>query len=484
MINFKIIYKILGALLFLEAIWMLMCLVMALLFGEDDTPAFMVSVVVTMLCGFVFRGLGRNAENRLSRRDSFLVVTSSWLCFSLFGTMPFLFGGYVHSFTDAFFESMSGFTATGASVIANVEALPHGILFWRSLTQWVGGLGIVFFTIAILPSVVGGSTRVFAAEVTGPLHTKLHPRLSMCAKWIWLVYLIITLGCCGCYMLFGMDWFRAVNYALTTAATGGFTIDNHSVFAGVPALEYTAVLFCFVSGINFSLLYYSVSNLKIRNLWKSSEFKFYGIFTLVCTALVMLVLMARNGYGTEHAFRSALFHVVSAITTTGFFDADITQWHHATWLVLWIGMAIGACGGSTSGGMKCARVVMLLKIIKNEMRQRLHPNAVLPLKIDGQNVANAHRVSLLAFTTSYVLLLLLLAGILVADNVDVENAITIAIDCVSNSGSALVFSSAAHATWASLSALSKWVCAVMMLVGRLEIFSVLVILNPQFWREN
>ncbi len=484
MINFKIIYRILGALLFLEAILMMVCLAVALSFCEDDTPAFLVSVVVTVLCGFVFRGLGRNAENRLSRRDSFLVVTSSWLCFSLFGTMPFLFGGYVHGFTDAFFESMSGFTATGASVIDDVEALPHGILFWRSLTQWVGGLGIVFFTIAVLPSVVGGSTRVFAAEVTGPLHNKLHPRLSMCAKWIWLIYLIVTVGCCSCYMLFGMDWFHAVNYALTTAATGGFAIDNDSVFTDAPALQYTALLFCFVSGINFSLLYYSAAKLKLRNMWKSSEFKFYTIFTLLCTAAIMLVLVGRSGYGAERAFRSALFHVVSAITTTGFFDADIAQWHHATWLVLWIGMAVGACGGSTSGGMKCARVVMLLKIIKNEMRQRLHPNAVLPLKVDGQNVANAQRVSLLAFTTSYMLLLLLSVGILVADNVDVENAITIAIDSVANSGSALVFSSAAHVTWAGLSDLSKWVCAVMMLVGRLEIFSVLVILTPQFWREN
>lgn len=483
-INFRIINKILGSLLFLEALLMVVCLGVALLYGEDDILPFMVSIIVTVFFGFVFKFFGRNAENRLSRRDSFFVVSITWLMFSLFGTMPFLFGGYVGSFTDAFFETMSGFTSTGASVINDVEVLPHGILFWRSLTQWVGGLGIVFFTIAVLPSVVGGSTRVFAAEATGPVRDKLHPKLSMCAKWIWLVYLFITVGCGICYLLFGMDWFHAVNYAMTTASTGGFAIDNNTVFAHVPGLEYTATFFCFVSGVNFTLLYYSLSKMKIRNLWKSTEFKFYAVFTIVCTAIVMAELMAHNGYGIEPAFRSALFQVVSFITTTGYNNADTTMWHHVTWLVLWLCMIIGACGGSTTGGLKCARVLMLLKIVKNEMRQRLHPNAVLPLKIDGKNVGNSQRVSLLAFTTSYMILLFVTVAILTVQDVDAANAVTVAVSCLANSGPSLTFSSVMQITWADLPDLSKWVCSVMMLVGRLEIFSVLVILTPQFWREN
>ncbi len=484
MINFKIINKILGSLLFLEALLMAVCLGMALLFGEDDILPFMVAIIVTVFFGFIFKYFGRNAENRLSRRDSFFVVSVTWLLFSLFGTMPFLFGGYVNSFTDAFFETMSGFTSTGASVINDVEVLPHGILFWRSLTQWVGGLGIVFFTIAVLPSVVGGSTRVFAAEATGPVKNKLHPKLSMCAKWIWLVYLFITGGGGICYLLFGMDWFHAVNYAMTTASTGGFAIDNSNVFDHVPGLEYTATFFCFVSGVNFTLLYYSISKMKLHNLWKSSEFKFYAIFTVVCTAIIMAELMTRNGYGVELAFRSALFQVVSFVTTTGYNNDDTTMWHHVTWLVLWLCMIVGACGGSTTGGLKCARVVMLLKIVKNEMRQRLHPNAVLPLKIDGNNVANSQRVSLLAFTTAYMLLLFIAVSVLTAQNIDAANAVTVAVSCLANSGPSLTFSSVAQITWADLPDLSKWVCSIMMLIGRLEIFSVLVILTPQFWREN
>ena len=484
MINFKIINKILGSLLFLEALLMAVCLLFSLFFGEDDTLPFMASIVVTVFFGFIFKYFGRNAENRLYRRDSFIVVSVTWSLFSLFGTMPFLFGGYINSFTDAYFETMSGFTSTGASVINDVEALPHGILFWRSLMQWVGGLGIVFFTIAVLPSVVGGSTRVFAAEATGPVTNKLHPKLSMCAKWIWLVYLLITVGCVAGYMLFGMDWFHAVNYAMTTTSTGGFAVDNSNIFSQVPGLEYTAIFFCFVSGVNFTLLYYSISKFKLRNLWKNVEFKFYTVFVACCTAIIMVELMTHNGYGLELAFRSSLFEVVSLMTTTGYNDGATAQWPHVTWMVLWFSMIIGACGGSTTGGLKCVRVVMLLKVVKNEMRQRLHPNAVLPLKIDGKNVGNSQRVSLLAFVTIYMLLLFGSVVILTAQGIDAENAVSVAISCLANAGPSLTFSSVPQLTWADLPDLSKWIGSVLMLVGRLEIFSVLVILTPQFWREN
>ena len=484
MVNFSIVFNILGRLLYLESGMMLACLATSFAYGEDDSYAFLVSMLVTMVGGLLFRYFGRKADNTLNRREAYLVVTAVWILFSFFGMFPYLLGGYINNLADAYFETISGFTTTGASILDDVEHLPHGILFWRTLTHWIGGLGIVFFTIAILPSVVGGSTRVFAAEATGPMQNKLHPRLSMCAKWLWLVYVFITASCCACYMLFGMDWFHGINYAMTTAATGGFVIDNKCIFENSPALEYTATFFCFISGVNFTLLYFSVSKLKLRNLWKSSEFKFYTFFVLSCAAIVMAELMAWNGYDFEFAFRSSIFQVVSLITTTGYSNDDVVRWHHLTWLVLWVGMAVGACGGSTTGGMKCARVVMLLKIIKNEMRQRLHPNAVLPLKIDGQNVDNSHRVSLLAFTTSYLLLLLLSVAILMADNIDVENSISIAIASLANAGPSLMFSTTNHIAWSDLPDLSKWVASALMLIGRLEIFSILMILTPQFWREN
>ncbi len=485
MINFRIIYKILGALLFIEASLMIWCLLMAIYFGEDDTLPFALSVVVTVLAGIYLRFAGRNADNILTRRDSFLVVTLAWVVFSAFGTMPFLLGGYLHSFTDAFFEMMSGFTTTGATIIDDVESLPHGILFWRSLSQWIGGLGIVFFTIALLPSFVGGNTKVFAAESTGPIKTRLHPKLSMGARWIWAVYLFLTFSCMASYMLCGMDWFEGINFAMSTTATGGFSIYNESIaYFHNPALDYTSAFYCFASGINFTLLYFSVSKLKFKELWKDSEFQFYSLVVLIFAAFVMFELIYRNDYGIEKAFRTSIFQIISFITTTGFYNDDANTWPHITWVVLSVCMFLGACSGSTSGGFKCVRGVMMLKIIKNELHQRLHPSAVFPLKISGNNVPGSQRVSLLAFFSTYLLIILGMAFVLIAFGVDNIDAITVCLSSLGNVGPALGKEIGPTMSWSILPDGAKWVCSFMMLVGRLEIFTVLVILTPSFWTKN
>ena len=226
MVNFRIISKIIGSLLFIEAFFMSWCAIMALSYGEDDQMAFLVSMLMTTASAIFFLMMGRHAENTLNRRDAYLLVTSVWVIFSFFGMFPFLIHGSIRNITDAFFETISGFTTTGASILDDVECLPHGILFWRSLMQWIGGLGIVFFTIAILPSLVAGSVKVFAAEATGPIKTKMHPRLSTTAKWIWSIYLFLTLGCGFSFWAAGMNWYEAVNYSMTTTATGGFSIHN------------------------------------------------------------------------------------------------------------------------------------------------------------------------------------------------------------------------------------------------------------------
>ena len=226
MVNFRIISKIIGSLLFIEGLFMGWCALMSFAYHEDDLMAFLISLLVTFGSGFFFLYLGRDADNSLNRRDAYVVVTAAWAVFSFFGMFPFLIHGSITNITDAFFESTSGFTTTGATIIDDVEILPHGILFWRSLTQWIGGLGIVFFTIAILPSLVGGSVKVFAAEATGPIKAKMHPRLSTTAKWIWSIYFILTIGCGLAYWLAGMDLFEATNYSMTTTATGGFSIHN------------------------------------------------------------------------------------------------------------------------------------------------------------------------------------------------------------------------------------------------------------------
>lgn len=485
MINKELLYKIIGQLLFLEAMLMGCCFVIAFFFHEDDTLAFLESTIISIFAGVVLKLFGRHADNSMSRRDAYLVVTLCWVIFSLFGTLPFLISGYITHFTDAYFETMSGFTTTGATIIDDVEALPHGLLFWRSLTQWIGGLGIVFFTIALLPSMVGGSVKVFAAEATGPIKTKLHPRLSTNAKWIWVIYLVITMACTASYWLGGMGVFDSINYAMTTTATGGFSTHNTSTeFFHSPTLEYVCTFFTFLSGVNFTLLYLTVIKGKVSLLCKNTEFKFYlflvGIFTLIIT----IELMARNGYDVEHAFRCGIFQVVSFITTTGLFNDDAGTWPHVTWVVLAVCMFFGACSGSTSGGFKCIRGVMVLHVIKNEFRQILHPNAVLPIKIDGSNVPNQKRVTLLAFLTVYLILCLITSFTMITMGIDNTNAITITLSSIGNVGPSLGLNIGPTMSWSSLPDVCKWMCAVMMLVGRLEIFSVLVIFTPEFWKER
>ena len=485
MINQKLVCKILGQLLFLEAVFMLCSLGIACIYREDDEFAFLVSILATIGGGLILKWKGHKADNSMSRRDAYLVVSLAWVVFSLFGTLPFLVSGYLHSFTDAYFETMSGFTTTGATIIDDVEALPHGLLFWRTITQWIGGLGIVFFTIALLPSLVGGSTRVFAAEATGPIKTKLHPRLSTSAKWIWSIYLILTIACCISYYLGGMGVFDSISYSMTTTATGGFSTHNTSTeFFHSPTLEYICTVFTFLSGVNFTLLYAAVFKLKMRDLFRNSEFKFYMFLVTAFTLFIMLELLARCNYDLEHAFRSAVFQVVSFITTTGLFNDDAGQWPHVTWVVLAACMFFGACSGSTSGGLKCIRGVMLLRVVKNEFRQILHPNAVLPLKVDGVNVPMQKRVTLLAFLAIYLILCLVISFTMIAMGVDSTNAITITLSSLGNVGPSLGLEIGPTMSWSQLPDTAKWMCSLMMLIGRLEIFTVLVIFTPAFWKEN
>lgn len=486
MLNAKLISKIFGSLLLLEAFLMSCCLGLAIFHKGNDIFSFSVSIAVTIVCGIILRLWGRNADNNMSRRDAYFVVTVAWVIFSLFGMMPFMVGGLTHlSFTDAFFETMSGFTTTGATIIDDVESLPKGLLFWRSLTQWIGGLGIVFFTIALLPSMVGGTVKVFSAEATGPLRSKLHPRLSTGAKWIWVVYLALTVACFLCYLGCGMDWFDAVNYSMTSTATGGFSTTNGSLTSfHSPLEEYVCTLFCFLSGVNFTLLYFAVAKLRVRDLFRNTEFRFYVTLVAGISLFIMFELILRNGYDIERAFRCAIFQVVSFTTTTGLFNDDAATWPRVTWILLAVCMFFGGCSGSTSGGIKSIRGVMLIKTVRNEFRQILHPNAVLPMKIDGNNIMQSKRVTLLAFLSLYIILAFVCAFTMIVAGIDVTNSITITLSCLGNVGPTLGLEIGPTMSWSLLPDFAKWICAFLMLVGRLELFSVLVIFTPTFWKDN
>jgi trk system potassium uptake protein TrkH len=485
MVNLRILSKIIGSLLFVEAFFMTWCLAMAFSYSEEDMMAFLLSTLFTFGCGFLFLFFGRGAGNTLSRRDAYLVVTAVWLVFSFFGMFPYLTSGTITNFTDAYFESISGFTTTGSSILDDVESLPHGLLFWRSLTQWIGGLGIVFFTIAVLPSFVGGSMKVFAAEATGPVKAKMHPRLTTSAKWIWSIYLVLTIGCGLAFWTSGMDWFDATNYSMTTTATGGFSTHNDSsAYFQSPMIEYVAIIFQFLSGINFTLLYMTLFKGRLLSLFKNAEFKFYIAVVTIATGWIMYLLVSRLDYDFEHALRASLFQVVSFMTTTGLFNDDPAQWPHITWVILGVLMFLGACAGSTTGGFKCVRSVMLLKVLRNEFRHILHPNAVLPVKLGDQNVPQSRLVSLLAFFTVTILMVLFTATIMIVAGVDSVNSLVIALSCVSNVGPSLANDIGANMSWSQLPDIVKWACSLLMLMGRLEIMTVLVLFTPSYWKDN
>jgi trk system potassium uptake protein TrkH len=484
LINWKLISKILGSLLFIEAFFMALCLTMTIIYGETDLLAFLISTAITAVGAFGFRFMGRDAENSLSRRDAYVVVTLTWVVFSLFGMSPFLIQGTPGNVTDAYFETMSGFSTTGATVIDDVESLTHGLLFWRSLMQWIGGLGIVFFTVALLPSLVGGSVKVFAAEATGPMRTKMHPRLSTSAKWIWSIYLLLTVACGLSFWACGMNWFDATNYSMSTTATGGFSTHNGSVFFASPTIEYLAILFQFLAGINFTLLYLGFFKFRIAAVVRNSELKLYVVTILIATLWIMYLLITRMDYDVEEALRSSLFQVVSFITTTGLSNTDAGAWPHITWVILGVLMFMGACAGSTTGGFKSIRVLMLLRVLRNEFYHILHPNAVLPVRVGGQNIPQSRLVTLLAFFTLYIIMLTVTAVSMVLSGVDITNAITIAFSLISNVGAGLDTNIGPQMSWADLSQGVKWLCSALMLVGRLEIITVLVLFTRGFWKKS
>ena len=406
---------------------------------------------------------GKRHHAALSRRDAYLLVSVVWIAFAAFGMLPFLIGGYIHNVTDAFFETMSGLTTTGATVIDKVEGLPHGLLFWRSLTQWIGGLGIVFFTIAVIPSFVGGSVKVFGAEATGPVKSKLH-----------LLFFV-----------FGMSPFDAVNYAMTVTATGGFaTHDASTGYFNSAAIDYTAIVFMFLSGISFSLLYAALLQRKLKRLFKNAEFCFYAALTLAATVLIVYFLLRYNDYSIADAIRVSLFQVVSFITTTGMFNEDAAQWHHITWVILSLCMFFGACSGSTAGGFKCARGVIALKILRNEIRHMLHPKALLPVKVNDSTVHTSGQITLMAFFIAYITLCFTAYFIMILAGVDSTNSITIALSCGSNVGPTLGLEIGPTMSWSILPQGVKWILSGLMLMGRLEIFTVLVIFTPSFWKNQ
>ena len=483
MINFKTIIRIIGILLLLETTMFLVCSGVSFYYRESDMLDFWKAGGITAGVGLLLAFLGKGGERQLTRRDGYVLVSFAWVAFSLFGMLPFYIGGYIPDITNAFFETMSGFSSTGATILNNIESLPHGILFWRSMTQWIGGLGIIMFTIAVLPIFGISGLQVFAAEASGPTHDKVHPRIGITAKWIWSIYAGITALLVGLLMLGGMDWFDSICHAFATTGTGGFSTKQASVaHYSSPYIEYVISIFMFISGINFTLLLLFV-NRKFKKFISNAELKFYFGSVILFTAIIALVLYYTSRMGMEESFRKSLFQVISLQTSTGSATDDYMKWTPVLWGLFTIIMLMGACAGSTTGGLKCIRMVILTKVSRNEFKHILHPNAVLPIRINKQVIPPSIVSTVLAFCFIYLIIIIVSTLLMMAMGVGTAESLGCVISSIGNMGPGLGETGPAY-SWNALPDAAKWLLSFLMLLGRLELFTVLLLFTPDFWKRN
>ncbi|MCR6508646.1 TrkH family potassium uptake protein [Bacteroides sp. KH569_7] len=483
MIHKKMIYTVLGYLLLIETAMMTVCAGIALFYNENDLHAFLYAMGLTAGCGILLLTLGKGYERQLTRRDGYLIVSLAWVVFSLFGMLPFYLSGYIPNLSNAFFETMSGVSSTGATILDNIEALPHGLLFWRSMTQWIGGLGIILFTIAVLPIFGINGVQVFAAEASGPTHDKVHPRIGITARWIWLLYTGLTATATLFLSLGGMNWFDSICHAFAATGTGGFSTHTASIaYYNSPYIEYVLSAFMFVSGINFTLLLLFVTG-RFKKTIGDTELRFYCYCIVGFTLGITAILYLKTPMELETAFRTSLFQVISIQTSTGFATSDYMTWPALAWGVMPMLMLVGACAGSTSGGIKCIRIVLLQRVTRNEFKRLLHPNAVLPIRLNKHVIPPTLQSTVLAFTFLFILIMFVSILILLALGIPFTETVGVVISSIGNTGPGLGAFGPAF-SWNALPDTAKWLSSLLMLLGRLELFTVMLLFTPDFWKKN
>ena len=481
-------------LIIMEGFFLLLSMVVALLNGEEAWVSFLLTalgaIAVGALCVFISR---RGEQKRMRRADNFLIVSLSWIIFSIVGMVPYLCQTDM-DVASAFFETMSGFTTTGATCINEIDVLPKSLLFWRALTQWIGGLGIVVFSFALIPVYEMKNSNIYSSEVTGLGLDKLRPKIGATARRVLLIYLILTSACAFCYWIGPMNLYDAVCHAFTTIATGGFSTHSESIaYFHSSYIEYVASLFMVVSSINFSLYYYMTIR-RNRVLFQNEEVRVFLSYISIAVVIFMLLFYFAPvpesaedllPKGFEETFRSALFHVSSVATSTGFSAQkfDYVAWGASFWMPTVVIMAIGSCAGSTAGGIKVIRIIICAKSAFNELIQMLHPRAVLGVRVNKQIVPDHKVRQALIFVVIYFLLVVIAMTCYSLLGADVDTALGSSISMLSNVGPATGATGPAS-TFANVPALGKWLMSAYMLIGRLEIFTVLFLLMPNYWKDR
>lgn len=482
MLNFKIIIRTLGFLLIGEGLFMLLALLVAAIYNEGDVPAFAISASITILTGAFASLFTRKANKVIGKREGYIIVSIVWIFFSFFGSLPFMLSNSIPALHDAFFETISGFTTTGSSILNNIEELPHGILFWRSLTQWLGGMGIIVLSLAILPAFGIGGMSLYAAEAPGVTYDKINPKIKDTAKILWNIYLVFTALETILLMLGGMSLFDAICHSFTSMATGGYSTKQASIAYWDSAyIQYVITLFMFLAGTNFTLTYFVIKG-SFKKLITNEEFKSYFLIVLIVTLITTIGLMFTTNYGFEKSFRDSIFQVVSIITTTGFATTDYILWHPFLMILMFMLFFVGGSTGSTGGSIKVMRIVLLFKNSYFELRRLIHPNAVIPVHFNKKTIGSQTINNVLAFFFLYIIIFFVSSLLFMFFVPDLSTAMGAVATSLGNIGPGLG-TVGPSASFSHIPALGKWFLSFLMLVGRLELFTVIILFSPAFWKR-
>jgi len=490
-----------GVLMLFNGGFMLLSALVGFIYKDTANKGIAIAGLVTITIGLILRFITKDFSKQIKKKEGYLIVTLGWVFLSLTGTLPYLFTQTIPYFTNAFFETMSGYTTTGASILNDVESMPYGILFWRSMTHWIGGMGIIVLAIAILPLLGIGGMQLFAAEAPGPSADKLHPRITDTAKRLWYIYLGLTIAQAILLKVAGMSVFDAINHAMCTLSTGGFSTKNISIayWNNQPIIQYIIIVFMFIAGTNFVLSYFALKG-KISKVFKDEEFKVYSILVIVATLItaIMVYYFAQVSINptetqlithpkvfgeVESSFRHALFQVIAVVTTTGFVTADFTIWTPFLSILFFMMMFFGASAGSTAGGVKIVRHIIMIKNAFLEFKRTIHPHAIIPVRFNNKSVTKEIVFNILAFFILYMLTFGVGAAIFSLMGLDFITSVGTAASSLGNVGPSFGQLSPVN-NYASLPNLGKWWSAFLMLLGRLELFTVIIILTPYFWRSN
>jgi len=482
MINFRIIARVFSLLLIFEGIFMLLSAGVSFIYHEQAMSSFLYSALITVVTGVIVFTPLRNEEKVYGNREGYIIVTGIWLIFSLFATLPFLLSGSITSFGDAFFESMSGVTTTGATILTNVESMEHGILFWRSITQWLGGIGIIFISLSVLPVVKSINIQLSATEFSGQATDKIHPRIKDAAKRLIIIYFLITVAEVILLIIGGMPVFDAVCHSFSTLSTGGFSTRNEGIAAfESPYIKIVITVFMFIAGTNMTLIYFGLKG-NLKKIFGNNEFLFYSFICFAFVFLGTIVLHFKVGMTYGKAILEGAFNIISIITTTGFYTQNYNLWGNIMIIIVFILMFTGGMAGSTSGGIKAIRLLLITKNSRQELKRIIHPNAFIPVRCDKHTVPQSTIYNLLVFITLYFIFLCLGTFVISIMGYDMITSFSTSASMLGNIGPG-IGTFGPFTNYSSVPMAGKWFLSGLMLLGRLEILTILILFTRNFYRR-